>query len=68
MHPTIQAFRKRRMALGISQRALAIAAGVSKPLIEKMECNTNNNPTLRTIEKIEAALAQLERMAKGKRA
>jgi transcriptional regulator with XRE-family HTH domain len=62
----IATIQPRRKALGIKQLVLAQVAGVSMNTLACLECGLNDNPTVRTLGKIEAALDQLEGKAAPK--
>jgi|GEM_PF-6812458 len=62
----IATIQPRRKALGIKQLVLAEAAGVSLNTLACLECGLNQNPTVRTLKKIEQALDELERKAAPK--
>ena len=49
------AIKKRRLSLGIDQRALSEISGVAMHTLSNLETG-NGNPTLRTLERVLAAL------------
>ena len=51
--PPVQEIKKRRVALGISQKKLASSIGASQSLIAKIESN-RVNPSYDVVKKIEA--------------
>ncbi|NUE03039.1 CBS domain-containing protein [Halorubraceae archaeon YAN] len=57
--PTPQDLRERRTALGLTQSSLADAAGVSQPLIARIE-GGDVDPRLSTLRRIVAALDEAE--------
>lgn len=49
------AIKKRRLSLGIDQRALSEISGVAMHTLSNLEAG-NGNPTVRTLERVLAAL------------
>ncbi|HYB02813.1 MAG TPA: CBS domain-containing protein, partial [Nitrososphaerales archaeon] len=59
MLPPVQEIKKRRVALGISQKKLAISVGASQSLIAKIESN-RVNPSYEVVKKIFEYLDRIE--------
>ena len=57
--PPVQEIKKRRIALGISQKKLAISVGASQSLIAKIESN-RVNPSYEVVKKIFEYLDRIE--------
>lgn len=57
----ISAVKKRRKELGITQRELAYEANISYPHITLLERGVAQNPTSKTIAKLNMALAKISK-------
>ncbi len=64
--PGTEELKKRRISLGLTQNELAKLAGVSQPLIARIEAG-NIDPRLSTIKKIFDTLESVERKSKKER-